>query len=67
MVESKDADFASSFLLRRSPRKLLLISTGNISNAALEALLMSNLPRIVAVLEANDVLELNRQGLIVHE
>jgi predicted nuclease of predicted toxin-antitoxin system len=39
VVITKDADFVDSHLLRRRPPKLLLISTGNISNRDLEALI----------------------------
>lgn len=37
VVATKDTDFVDSFLLRRQPFKLLLITTGNIRNSALEA------------------------------
>src|SRR5438477_3876521 len=40
VVVTKDADFVDSHLLRGRPARLLLISTGNISNRALEALLV---------------------------
>jgi predicted nuclease of predicted toxin-antitoxin system len=36
IVVTKDSDFVDSFLLNHSPRKLLLISTGNINNRELE-------------------------------
>ena len=36
-VITKDADFVDSHTLQGRPAKLLLISTGNISNAALES------------------------------
>lgn len=42
VVVTKDTDFVLSFRLKRQPYKLLLVSTGNISNAALEALLVPN-------------------------
>lgn len=38
VVITKDADFVQSFLLQQKPYKLLLISTGNIRNSALEEL-----------------------------
>jgi predicted nuclease of predicted toxin-antitoxin system len=41
VVVTKDADFVESFLLRRVPWKLLLISTGNIENDELELLLLA--------------------------
>lgn len=63
---TKDADFVNSFLLRGAPRKLLLVSTGNISNAELLGLVIPNVPRIVAAFKENDFLELGVHGLIVH-
>jgi len=44
VVVTKDADFVESFILRHAPARLLLISTGNISNAELERILLPNLP-----------------------
>lgn len=38
VVVTKDADFVTTFHLSAKPYKLLLISTGNINNAALESL-----------------------------
>ena len=38
VVVTKDADFVQSLILHGKPYKLLLISTGNISNRALEDL-----------------------------
>lgn len=35
IVITKDEDFRASFLLRRTPRKLIRVSLGNISNDAL--------------------------------
>lgn len=41
VVVTKDADFVDSHVLHARPAKLLLVSTGNISNRDLEALLVS--------------------------
>jgi predicted nuclease of predicted toxin-antitoxin system len=65
-VVTKDADFVSSFILSHEPFKLLLISTGNITNAQLEALLLAHLPAIVSAFDAQDYLELTRTSLIIH-
>jgi predicted nuclease of predicted toxin-antitoxin system len=65
-VVTKDADFVNSFLLLHLPYKLLLISTGNIRNADLEALLLAELPAIVAAFATHDYLELLRSALIIH-
>ena len=66
VVITKDADFVDSFLLAHRPEKLLLISTGNITNGELEALLLPNIDAIVAALGSNDFVELTRTALIVH-
>lgn len=66
VVITKDADFVDSFLLSRQPYKLPLISTGNITNAALEQLFMRNLHFIVEALQGFDYVELNRNTIIIH-
>jgi|ERR1051326_1962542 predicted nuclease of predicted toxin-antitoxin system len=66
VVVTKDSDFVNSFLLRREPHKLLLVSTGNISNAELEALFLSNLEKIAEGFGSFDFIELDRQALIFH-
>lgn len=66
IVMTKDADFVDSFILRRQPYKLLLISTGNITNADLEALFLQHLSDIVKGFELHDFIELSRTALIVH-
>jgi predicted nuclease of predicted toxin-antitoxin system len=66
IVITKDADFVNSHLLVGQPYKLLLISTGNITNTALEALFVPNIPLIVTALQANNYAELTRTTLIIH-
>lgn len=66
IVVTKDADFVQSFLLRGRPFKLLLVSTGNISNKYLFALFESKLEQIVESFEASDFVELTRDFLILH-
>jgi predicted nuclease of predicted toxin-antitoxin system len=66
VVISKDADFVNSYLLTGQPYKLLVISTGNITNAELDALLVPNLSLIVATLQVNNYVELTRAALIIH-
>ena len=64
VVMTKDADFVNSFLLVHQPYKLLPISTGNIKNADLEALLLSHLTSIELEFATHEFLELSRQALI---
>jgi predicted nuclease of predicted toxin-antitoxin system len=66
VVITKDTDFVDSFLLFHRPYKLLLISTGNIANADLEELFVTEIPAIAAAFESYDYLELTRTTLIFH-
>lgn len=66
VVVTKDADFVYSFIFRRQPRQLLLIATGNISDRALEAVLLRNLSALVNAFAANDFVELTPDTLIIH-
>lgn len=66
VVVTKDADFVNSFILRHEPEKLLLISTGNISNAQLEQLLLPLVPSIAEFFETSAYIEVTRFGVMVH-
>lgn len=66
IVITKDVDFVDSLLLHRRPYKLLLISTGNIENAALEAVLSRCLVEIVAAFDEASFIELNRKSWMIH-
>jgi predicted nuclease of predicted toxin-antitoxin system len=65
VVVSKDADFVDSHLLRSRPAKLLLISTGNISNRDLESLMTPLIPDIIREFQTHSFLELGRAGLVI--
>lgn len=67
IVVTKDADFAQTFWVCREPYKLLLVSTGNIDNRALEELFEANLARLVELFGAHRFLELGREAIVVHE
>lgn len=64
-VITKDADFVDSHLLRGIPKKLLFISTGNISNDELHALITPLIPDLVRELQSCCFIELARTGLIL--
>lgn len=66
VVVTKDRDFRDGHLLMRSPRQLLVVATGNITNAALIALFRENLDTLVAALENADFVELGPTALLVH-
>jgi predicted nuclease of predicted toxin-antitoxin system len=64
-VVTKDADFVNSHLLQGRPAKLLLVSTGSISNRELEALMIPLIPDIVREFLTHSFLELGGAGIIV--
>lgn len=66
VVITKDADFVHSHILHARPSKLLLISTGNVTNKELESLFTSQIDTITALFEAHNFVELNRTILVVH-
>lgn len=66
VVITKDSDFVDSFVLRKEPWKLLLVSTGNIRNAELLELFAANIDKIVQEFAAFDFIEITRTNLITH-
>lgn len=66
VVITKDSDFRDSHLLRGTPRRLLVVRTGNISNDDLVSLFTLNLKEIVATLDEARLLELRPDRLIIH-
>ena len=66
IVISKDADFVQSFMVTGEPR-LLLISTGNISNAELEKILRANLSGIESTFASGRFVEITREALVMHD
>ena len=67
VVVTKDADFVESFLLKHEPRKLLLVSTGNIGNDDLLRLFQLNIDQLVEAFESFDFIEVNRTSMISHQ
>lgn len=66
VIVTKDSDFATSIWLKNRPDRLLLFSTGNLSNKELEKLLISNFDQIISDLTDNRFIELTREHVIVH-
>lgn len=67
VVVTKDSDFRDGHLLRSTPRRLLIVATGNISNDDLLALFSEHLDAIVAALHDAGFVELRPDQLVVHE
>jgi predicted nuclease of predicted toxin-antitoxin system len=66
VLVTKDSDFVQSFLLKHEPWKLLLVSTGNISNDDLTNLFHLNISQIAESFKTFDFVELNQTNLICH-
>jgi predicted nuclease of predicted toxin-antitoxin system len=65
VVITKDTDFYYSHLLHGKPWKLLLVRTGNIRTRDIKALFDKHLTEIVAALQRNSLVELDRQAVRV--
>ncbi len=65
VIVTKDSDFYHSHLLHGKPWKLLLVRTGNVRTRDLKALFDRHLPEIIAALEQNSLVELDRQTVRV--
>jgi predicted nuclease of predicted toxin-antitoxin system len=66
IVITKDSDFLNSFLTIKEPYKLLLITTGNISNLELESLFAANLQSLSDLFSNHSYVEMTRDSIIVH-
>lgn len=66
VVVTKDRDFRDSHLLGGAPRRLLIVSTGNIRNRDLMALVEGHLDDILEHFTESQFLELTADRLIAH-
>lgn len=66
VVVTKDRDFRDGHLLSGTPRRLLVVAAGNVTNTALLALFEVNLNAIVGALGEADFVELGLAALVVH-
>lgn len=65
IVVSKDNDFRASHLLGGRPARLLVVSTGNITNRDLLALIDGHLDAVVAAFEGASLVELTADDLSI--
>lgn len=66
IVISKDSDFLDNYILDGSPKKLLIVSTGNINNSNLILLFEKNLDTLKSLFKKNSVIEINEDEILVH-
>ena len=67
VVVSKDRDFRDAHLLRGTPRRVLVVATGNISNNELVGLFSEHLAVLVSSLGQAALVELRPGQLVVHD
>ena len=65
-VLTKDFDFYHSHMTLGKPKKLFLITTGNLKNRQLFDLFRNNLMVIKNALDRSNFVELNNEGIIEH-
>ena len=63
VVVTKDRDFREGHLLRRSPQRLLVVATGNITNDALLSLFEVHLDEIISAFEETGFVDLTQDAL----
>ena len=67
IVISKDSDFYHSHMILGQPKRLLLITTGNIKNRKLFDLIRDNILIITNLFKTCNYVELTNDGIIGHE
>ncbi|HVB04862.1 MAG TPA: DUF5615 family PIN-like protein [Acidimicrobiales bacterium] len=67
VIITKDLDFRDGHLLRRSPRRLLLVRTGNVTNAVLLDHVNTHLVELVDAFDEAEFVELGATSLVVHD
>lgn len=66
VVVTKDRDFRDGHILAGTPRRLVIVATGSITNNALMGLFAAHVDVLVAALEEADFVELGPNALVVH-
>ncbi|HLR26631.1 MAG TPA: DUF5615 family PIN-like protein [Fodinibius sp.] len=66
IVVSKDGDFLDNYILQGQPKKLLIVSTGNVNNNDLIRLFEQNIETIKSLFEDNAVVEIDEVEILVH-
>lgn len=65
IVVTKGADFFHSFLLKKEPYKLILVTTGNIRLKQMQSLFQSNISTIINLIEKHEMIEVHSGGISV--
>ncbi len=65
IVITKNSDYVDSHLISDTPKKLLLVSTGNISNRQLEVQFVAAIPTLLLEFATHAFLELGQAGVVI--
>ncbi|MEV0034192.1 DUF5615 family PIN-like protein [Nocardia sp. NPDC050793] len=66
VVITKDRDFWVSHVIKKCPKSLLLVATGNTTNKALLEIFAAHVDDVIELLESCTVVEMGRDRLIGH-
>ncbi len=66
IVVSKDSDFLDNYILEGKPKRLLIVSTGNISNNDLIQLFKQNIEVLKSLFKENTVVEIDEDEILIH-
>jgi len=64
IVITKDYDFIDSFILKKTPEKLLIVTTGNMKNKQMFNILRNNWELIISLFETCNLVELSNNEII---
>lgn len=64
---TKDSDFLKLKILKNTPKQLLLITTGNITNIELFALFERNFDTVMGLFDRFEIVELNNRFVTGHD
>lgn len=64
VVITKDNDFLDSYILKALPPKLIIVTTGNITNNALVKIFNDNLTLIVDMLSRSNLIEIGKTEIV---
>ncbi len=67
IVVTKDSDFLDSHIITGIPRRLLFLTTGNITNKILIGLFESNIDTIISLFRKINIIELSRDEIIANQ
>ncbi len=67
IVISKDSDFLESYFIHSKPKRLLLVTTGNIPNARLLDIFDKNIQVIIQMLTKSNLIEISKTEIIEQE